>query len=173
MKICPIDKKMCSTNRKSVLLNLIISMQFCPINTKINTKKRVNRDKTDFATKLRMFGPLMKVLRYRRPAVARSRNLCCSGLDIIKTIWKKIKTIQTELKPSNVSLVLSQAFSKRQIFYLIFLFRLPNIHNIFRLPPWSHGIWFLTDKTFSMTKAYLIFATGTTGGACVNFFCPV
>ena len=73
--------KICSTNRKSVLLNLIMSMQFCPINinhvivqfgnaqsylifvlfspqTKFlaqffSTQKRVNSDKTDFATKQR------------------------------------------------------------------------------------------------------------------------
>ena len=49
-----------------------MSMQFCPININhvivqfwqclvcaVTTKKRVNRDKTGFATKLRMFGPLI------------------------------------------------------------------------------------------------------------------
>ena len=45
----------------------------------------------------------------------------------------------------NVYLLFSQTFSKDKPSCFI-LFQLSNLHNMFRLTPWSHGIWRRTDK---------------------------
>ena len=34
----------------------------------------------------------------------------------------------------------------------LFYFDTPNIHNMFRLTPWSHGIWFSTDKNIQRSQ---------------------
>ena len=36
--------------------------------------------------------------------------------------------------------------SQKTNLLFVFYFQLSNIHNMFRLTPWSHGIWCLTDK---------------------------
>ena len=53
---------------------------------------------------------------------------------ILKNIWVTLGIA------NNVYLVYSQTFSKDKPLF-VFLFQLSNIHNMFRLPPWSHGIW--------------------------------
>ena len=55
------------------------------------------------------------------------------------------------IRINNVYLIYSQTFSKDKPLF-VFLFQLSNIHNMFRLPPWSHGIWFLTDNKIASPK---------------------
>ena len=42
----------------------------------------------------------------------------------------------------------SQKTESRWLFYS----NTPNIHNMFRLTPWSHGIWFSTDKNIQRSQ---------------------
>ena len=52
---------------------------------------------------------------------------------------------------NNVYPIYSQTFSKDKPLF-VFLFQFSNIHNMFWLPPWSHGIWFLTDNKIASPK---------------------